>query len=489
MPLRLIGERFTDCARSASHARALVTVAILVLLTLTRGVSAQEVVRAHGPLIGRVVSVGGEPLESASLDVVGTYWRTTTRRDGYFALGVPPGRWSVRARRLGHVPVTTAIVGESSGPAADTMRIVLSEAPNDLRGIVVTAEPAGAFVSTMTTETVRHAPALGEPDILRLLPMLPAVAQPNDVIGRLHFAGGASDEHAVYLDGHPLQAPYHVHSVLGAFNVAALDRADVLIHHLPSARGGRLSGAVDLESRRASSDPTREAVVSLLSSSLTVTQPSLAGGVDLLTSGRVTYLDKVLREYVRNSGRTGDDLMLPSYRDGLLKLARTWESGWSLEALGYGSRDAWADSQEDSLDQPLRWGEALAGLRASYRGKRWHALARLSADRAYAGFRRTYDPLPDELVPTDTPEGIRLEFIDLTQRWTSGALELRRISRSWQAIGGLTLDERRTNQRWSGPRAEDLFKSAVPASYDARDHRTVVGLFGEGALQLGSTWT
>src|SRR5829696_2728133 len=76
-----------------SHRYGLGTLAILALLAVSRGASGQQVVRVHGPLIGQVVSKAGEPVGDANIDVVGTYWRTTTRRDGFFGLSVPPGRW------------------------------------------------------------------------------------------------------------------------------------------------------------------------------------------------------------------------------------------------------------------------------------------------------------------------------------------------------------------------------------------------------------
>jgi hypothetical protein len=42
------------------------------------------------------------------------------------------------------------------------------------------------------------------------------VSQPNDLKGRIHLAGGSSDETGVRLDGHPLQDPFHLLGLFGA---------------------------------------------------------------------------------------------------------------------------------------------------------------------------------------------------------------------------------------------------------------------------------
>ncbi len=431
-------------------------------------------------MVGEVIDQRGAPVADAAIDVEDTFWRTVSRRDGSFTLSLPPGRWTVRVRRIGFTPAAAVAVADSV--ARDTMRFVLLDARSELRGIVVRDQGVQPFVATMTAETVRQAPPLGEADILRLLPMLPAVSQPNDVIGRLHLAGGASDEHAVTLDGYPLQSPYHVHSVLGAFNVSALDKADVLVHHLPSALDGRLSGVINLETKRPSPTPTREVVVSLLSSSATISQPALPGGIDLLASGRVTYLDQLLRAYARSSGDRGDDLTLPSYRDAIIKIGRVWDDGFSIEALGYGTLDYWARTRTDDDAPGLRYGEHLFGTRAAYRSARWDVVLRASADAAFAASQRRYD------LPNDTIPRALIDSIDLRQRWATAALEVRRHDRRWEARGGVKADLRRHDQRWSGTLARDLFRSALPATYDARSRLTLLSLFGEGALGGTSWW-
>jgi hypothetical protein len=451
-----------------------------------RALSAQEPV--SGRVEGTVLTRNGEAVGDATIEVANTFLLTRSDPRGHFLLRVPSGRSTLRVRQLGYQPAERIVDVPSSRDRIQDLVIRLERSPTDLAGLVVRGEQSAPFISTMTSETVRHAPALGEADVLRMLPMLAGVSQPNDLLGRLHLAGSASDEASVLLDGHPMQSPFHLHSVFGAFNVAALDRADLSIHHEPSSFDGRLGGTVDLRTRHPSSGRAREGTLSVLATSLTISEPGLPGGGDLLASGRITYLDKLLRRYSHGAGGSGDDLMLPSFRDGLGKLEHAWSSGWSTEVIAYGSEDHWTDAQDDSAETPLQWGEYLIGVRAAYRGTRWSVTARASTDRAFAAFRSASSDPPGP-IPLGGMSGAQPNFIDLGQRWTSGAVEVGRTGQHWRANGGATFDQRQNSQRWSGPRAVNLFKSLVPADFDGSARQSTTGLFAEAAVASGSIWT
>lgn len=330
------------------------------------------------------------------------------------------------------------------------------------------------MASTVMRQTVRNVPPLGEADIFRVLPLLGAVSQPNDLIGRFHFAGGASDENAVYLNGHPLQSPFHVLGVLGAFNVAALDRADVLIHHVPSRIDGHLSGAIDLTSRQAGERPAREVDVSLLSAAASATHPSLFKGVRALASGRVTYLDRVVGAYARKSG-SSDDVAVPAFRDGIVTLDRSWKSGWSAQLLGYGTADSWSGKRGPRMIPP-RWGENLLGAHVRFDDPRWRFGLRLSTDEATVSFRRPNDAVVDDVLqPID-------DVIEIQQRWASGSMTLDRLGRFWRVGAGLTFDVRRNVDRWRGDQIREWLSAHLPLTYNAEGHQTLGGAFLEASL-------
>lgn len=447
-----------------------------VLTVLARAANAQT----ETALAGQLLDQAGHGIPDASVSVVGTLWEVRSDPTGHFLLTLPAGLWELTVRCVGYESLTQAVtISDSAMPAP--LELTLSRTTTELRSITVTGVRRVPMSSTVTRQTVRNVPALGEADIFRLLPFLGSVSQPNDLIGRLYLAGGASDEYAVSLDGHPLQAPFHVLSVLGAFNVASLDMADILIYHVPSKIHGRASGAIDLTSRQATDQPVREGDISLLSATAMATQPSLFKGVRMLASGRVTYLDRVVGAYARSSG-SSDDVAVPAYRDGIVTLDRAWKNGWSGQLLWYGTSDFW-HGHRGPRDIPPQWGESLLGTHVSFDGASWHFGLHLSTDNATVLFRERNNAYVGGVVqPYD-------DMIHNQQRWTSGDLELERLSRLWHVEAGLTLDIRHHAYRWRGNQVQDWFSEHLPLNYEANAAQSMRGGFLEASLLGTKPWT
>ncbi len=393
-------------------------------------------------LRGRVIDPGRVPLANASIEVVGTLLRTTTRTNGTFEVALPAKNWLVRIRQIGFLPESVAV-----SPPFDSLTVILAPHPIELKGVTVVGGNAPPMARTVTSATVRQVPPLGEPDIFRAIVLLPGVNQPNDLKGRIHLGGGSSDETGVELDGHPLQDPFHLLGVLGAFNVAALDRADVMIHHLPIEADGRLSGLIALQSRK-SSTPQREAVVSLLSSSLTVLQPGTIGGADVLASGRITYLDHLVAALGNHAKVKGDEAPILGYRDALLTVDRSF-GNTTLSGIYFYTSDRRPFGGGTDYD----WGESLSGLRMTTRAGTWVFDSRASFNRASADLGS--DPGPG---PTTQ------QFVDLRHDWISAEASVKRFEQSWGWEAGVGLDARSADQDWTGS-PEGFFSPRAPREY------------------------
>jgi hypothetical protein len=320
-------------------------------------------------------------------------------------------------------------------------------------------------------------PPLAEPDIFRALIFLPGVSQPNDLKGRIHLAGGASDETGVRLDGHPLQDPFHLLGVLGAFNVAALDRADVLIHHLPTHLEGQLSGVIDMRTRATSDRATGEAVISVLSGSTTVSVPTFVLGTDVLASVRTTYFDKILEALAPDARLGGDQITLLGYRDALLRLGRSWGGGWSSEVLAFTTRDVIRTGGiEPSVNyRPLTWGESMGGVRLEYSSTRWAMSARAALNRA--------------TVSRYQQQGAQPESISIARTWASGAFEVGWVAERWRTRAGASFDMRHHAQAWQaiGTAVQVLAQSAPP-QYAGREQQQVTAVFTEASRELSARW-
>lgn len=423
-----------------------------------------------GLVVGQVRNAAGQALPGVDVEVLGSYWGSVTDQDGRFRLRLPDGSWSLRFALIGYRPDTLAVV-VGDGPRRQALEVRLIPEPIQLRGLSVDAPGTPPLAQTVTVETVRQVPPLGEPDVFRAVVLLPGISQPNDLKGRIHLAGGASDETGVRLDGHPLQDPFHLLGIFGAFNVAALGRADVLIHHLPPSIGGRLSGEIDLETRSPEGKARVEGVFSLLSTGVTASLPERPAGVDVLVSGRITYLERV-------APLISSDIPLFGFHDALVRLGRSWNGAWRTEVLAFHTHDRFRDRELSGFRgyEPLTWGESLVGARVRRDGARWSLAARASFNRASVNL--------DERVGMDGSN-----HIDSRRDWVSGALSISRTDRRWRIEAGAGFDRRTNRQEWIARElADEIFSPNTPEEFRDSEDWSAASVFAEGQLELGDRW-
>lgn len=414
-------------------------------------------------LRGRVVDTTGASIRDATVEIEGTFLRTLSQPDGTFAIAVPPGSLVLVARRLGFHPGTVVLTPPHAGRE---VVVRLQPAPAQLKAIAVIGARTPLLAYTVTEANVKQVPALAEPDIFRALVLLPAVSQPNDLKGRIHLAGGSSDETGVRLDGHPLQDPFHLLGVLGAFNVATLDRADVMVHHVPASLGGRLSGVVDLRSRAPGAHPRGAWSLGVLSSGVTLNHDR-AGGVDVLAAARITYLDRIAEAF-RGRILAGNDLQLLGFHDALVRAGRSWHEGRG-EILFFHTRD---NRREAGSAPTYHWGETLFGARAQRGRGRSNLDARIGFNRAGASF------------PSMSTSGSG-QFVSLISDWLSAGLDFSRTQDHRRIDVGVGIDLRRTDQEWRGI-PKGFFSDGTPRAYRGLQRQAVATAFAQSSRSFGS---
>jgi len=441
--------------------------AVVLALLAAPALGAQSPAAARGS----VTDSAGGAVAGATVTVLGEYRSTRSGTRGEWEIRLPPGRARLRAAALGFRPETLSVALPLA--PGDSVRFRLRSAPVLLEGLTVESPRVPAMGQTVTPATVRQVPPLGEPDVFRAVVLLPGVAQPNDLKGRIHLAGGASDETGVRLDGHPLHDPFHLLGLFGAFNVAALDRADVLMHHLPPAFGERLSGYIDLTTRRAGARPEFEGVAGLLTSGATASTPDVGRGIDLLASGRVTYLDRVAPLVDPTVPRLG-------FHDGVVRVGVPL-AGWRAEAVGFTSRDYFRPEPDDGMvsEAPVHWGESLVGVRAAGSAGGWEVLMRGSWGESSVRM----DETRVDVAPADA------RFVSTRRTQWSGAVEAERSGAWWRAVAGASVDRPSHRQEWSAPGlVDDIFSPSTPSRYSGREAQTRVAAHAESSLRLGGGW-
>jgi hypothetical protein len=194
-----------------------------------------------------------DPLPGVTVEVVGRGVETVTGPDGCFAIeGLPPGVYSLQARRPGFVVGERDGVTVAPGAAVD-VAFVLQPAPLTREEIVVhpsrisllQEEPSAPLA--LNREEILRLPHLGG-DVFRTVSLLPGTAS-NDVSAQFHVRGGGRDEVLLLLDGQELYEAFHLKEFDNGLSLVAasnLAYAHLTTGAFPSTYGDRMGGILDL---------------------------------------------------------------------------------------------------------------------------------------------------------------------------------------------------------------------------------------------------
>ena len=405
---------------------------------------------------GRVVDSAGRAIPEVRVEIAGSFQYAKSASKGEFVLRGPKDSFALTARRLGYRPAVKWVPRDDS-----IVEIKMFELPVRLSGVVVPATSSLPLGQTLTRESVRNVPALGEPDMLRALPFVNAVSQPNDMMSVVHIAGAAADEASFAVDGHPVQAPTHYMGMFSGVNLTGIDRVEVLSGHLPTTVPTRVGGVIEIQTRAASTRD-REIGASLLSSGATIVQPHAFGNTALMASARVTYLDRLLKAAGVGNVR-GDQVSAPTYGDALIKLVVPVRDSLRVEPLFLFSEDRYdpgAQSPESWKATTFR--ESLAGLRFSGSRKGLATELRVSSDELSVR------------NPGITPGGA--DRLRIRQRLRSVSLQVRAEPKLFQVTGSLGMDSRQYQHSWTNMRFRPELSPFLPGNRDTSEGLSL--LFG-----------
>jgi hypothetical protein len=253
---------------------------------------------------------------------------------------VPPGPATLRARLLGYRVAERAIVV----PAGDTVRldVTLEREAQLLSPVRVDAPSADAeaFVSrpNVATVTVGAAamegiPGVGEPDVVRVVQLLPGVVARNDFNTGLNVRGGEADQNLILLDGHPIYNPFHVGGLFSTFMDATVGGIELITGAFPARYGGRLSSVLDVRS----ADDARPGVHASADLSVLGATARVSGafGTDRgswSVAARRTYADAFTSMFT-------DDILPYHFRDLHARAVYAFGSNVRLAVTAYAGKD------------------------------------------------------------------------------------------------------------------------------------------------------
>lgn len=366
----------------------MLVLAALLFATVQPPIDSTAIVR------GRVIDAAtAQPIAEVAVTVQGT-------RLG--ALSDAQGRYEIRRVPSGAVTLVAGRIGYT------TARTPLTLAPGDVRTLDVALTAAGATLSAVKvearsrereqftrsadpglfavrSETLERVPVIGEPDVLRVVQLMPGVVATNDFNAGYNVRGGESDQNLVLLDGYPIYNPFHLAGLFGTFIDETVGEFELIPGGLPARYGTRLSSVLTITPKA----EERAGVHGTLSASVLATSLALGGRVGDRTSwnvaGRRTYADRFVALLSSSS--------LPYwFTDTQAHLRHELKNGGRLSLTAYAGEDVLAgffsglgDSTSAGLGG-LRfdWGNTLVGaaweqpLDRLFGGDSAHVMQRLS---------------------------------------------------------------------------------------------------------------
>ena len=337
--------RVTPSARPASlwRLRPSLPGALAALLLCAAPIAGRAQETATGAVAGTVVDDStGAPLPRVTVLVVDPTRGTLTDERGRFLIaGVPAGGRVLRARALSYRQQDVGVAVRAGDTVQVTIR--LASAPVTLGAVRARARPPerdrfelapNVGTVSLTPSAVSGVPAIGEPDVLRTVQLLPGVNARNDFSSGYNVRGGESDQNLILLDGYPIYNPFHLGGLFSTFLEETVGEIELLTGGFGARHGGRLSSVLDVRS----AEPVRPGLhgtvgVSVIASSLSIGSAAKNGRASWSLSGRRTYADKLVSAL--------SDRTLPyHFSDAQVHAARALGSGNArIELTAYAGAD------------------------------------------------------------------------------------------------------------------------------------------------------
>lgn len=273
--------------------------------------------------------------------------------------GIAAGRYATTAERLGFAAVAAVATVPSTGVAR--MQLDMREQVVDLPGVVVEArrrrarfeESAGATVMELSQRELKLLPALGEPDVLRAIEVLPGVVSTSDFSSAFNVRGGAADQNLILLDGLPIFNPFHLGGLFSVFNADMIARAELMAGGFSAHYGGRVASVLSVESDPGQPGTDVQGGLSLLAAraaaGVDVPDAWLPGGMHAgraRLSVRRSYFDHLLRPFFE----------FPYHLTDVQLFGETWTPGGGrLTLTAYTGRDVLDLAGIDSFPLMVRW--------------------------------------------------------------------------------------------------------------------------------------
>ncbi len=303
--------------------------------------AAQPPADSLATLRGRITEAAtAAPIAEVAVTIVGTRLGTITDAEGrYVLLRVPSGPVTVAAARIGFTTRTerlTLAAGE-----VRTLDVALTAATTELRAVRVQAQTTEREQFTRSPdpglfavrgEALKRVPVIGEPDVLRVVQLMPGVVATNDFNAGYNVRGGESDQNLVLLDGYPIYNPFHLAGLFGTFIDETVGEFELMPGGFPARYGSRLSSVLSVTPKA----EERSGVHGTVSASVLASTLSLGG----TARGRTSWNVAARRTYADRFVALLSDQSLPYwFTDVQAHVKHRLDNGGTLSLTAYTGED------------------------------------------------------------------------------------------------------------------------------------------------------
>ncbi len=210
---------------------------------------------------------------------------------------------------------------------------------------------------SLSPKIVNVLPALGgEPDLIKVLQLLPGVNGGKEGSSDLYVRGGTPDQNLILIDGVPLYNVSHLGGFFSSFNTDAISSVTLKKGSFPARYGGRLSSVLDVKMKTGSKEQVNaKAAIGLLASKFTIDGPIKKGRSSYIFSARRTYPDLpigLINKLTEKSGPNGRlDTWKLHFYDIFAKTNFSLSEKNELSILGFLGNDLFAEGYTIGLDK------------------------------------------------------------------------------------------------------------------------------------------
>jgi len=301
-------------------------------------------------------SEDGEELIGVNVTIRELITGTTTNVYGFYSITLDAGKYQVIYSYIGYGSKFIDVTLDSN----KEINVNLELKAFNLEEVVINADKLDANVTetsmsriNLDVRQIEKLPALfGEPDIIKIIQMLPGVISAGEGTSSYYVRGGSADQNLILIDEAPIYDPSHLFGLFSVFNADAIKDSELFKGGIPPRYGGRLSSILDIRTKDGNNKKfSGSAGIGALASKLLLEGPITKGKSSYIISARRSYVDLIL-------AAANEDARVQFY-DINAKINWKHNNNNRFFLAVYLGRDAFEFDQEFGFD----WGNATATFR------------------------------------------------------------------------------------------------------------------------------